>query len=778
MIPILYSNDETLFLSNGLGRLSDAISCTVKEERNGIFEAELVYPITGVHYEDIQEGCILYCTHDDSGNPQPFDIYARSAEIDGNVTFYAHHISYRLSNVIMQPFSLTNTSVANALNAMKANAINETPFTLATDKATTGNFAVDEPDSIKARLGGVEGSILDAFDGGEYKYDKFTVTLYAARGVDNGVTIRYGKNLTDITAEKSIEGRYTGVVPFWRSSEGDEMVTLPEWYILTSSMPTEDAYLTDEDDTIIRTESDEPIELTYGVIALVPMDLSDEWEEAPTVTQLRDKATARYNASYAWQAEENIEVNFVALWQSPEYENVAALQRVLLCDTVTVYYPALNVEVSKKVITTEYNVLLDRYDSIELGMAKSSFADVITERTVSMMSKYTTRSFMAAAIDNATSLITGGLGGYVVIGTNANGQPEEILVMDTDDVNTAVNVIRINKNGIGFSSTGYQGPFTSAWTIDGSFVADFITSGTLNANLIKAGTITAADGGGGNSWNLLTGIFTSTDGTRRTQISAGKIRFYKDDEHTGTIGPAAWGGDYDNKEGIAIFAGVDAVYMALGGLTTTDDNVYAEAYIVINKGLNPDGYTEGIIFQKNLRCNNIYPKSGTRILGASDARWYQVWSTSFNFVTGVYINYDSTNDYIYASKTIHQASDEHLKDIRPYDDGYDTLLEQLEPFAYTWKDHPNGKEMVGLGARKTAQLLDDLGLQNSGFVGVNKDDQGNEIYSIDYQELSVMLLHAYQKQKAEVDKLREEVDGLKERLQRICELLEVKNADT
>lgn len=896
MIPVLYPNDETLFQSNGLGRLADAISCTVKEERNGVYEAELVYPISGVHYADIQEGCILYCTHDDSGIPQPFDIYARSAVIDGNVTFFAHHISYRLSNVIVRPFSLSSATAASAMNAMKANAINDTPFTFSSDKMTAGSFALTEPDSLKARLGGVQGSILDAFGGGEYEFNKFSVILHTARGVDNGVTIRYGKNLTDITADRSIEGRYTGVVPFWKSSDGDTLVMLPEQYLLTSHMPTEDGYLTEEDDVIIRTELGEPIELTYGVIALDPMDLSSEWEEAPTEAQLRAKAISRYDASNAWETEENIEVNFVALWQTPEYEDVAALQRVRLCDTVTVYYPALGVEVSKKVITTEYNSLLDRYDSIELGMAKTSFADVITERTVDMMSKYASRSFMQTAIDNATALITGGLGGHVVFGYNANGQPEEILIMDTDSVETAVNVIRMNKNGIGFSTTGYQGPFTSAWTINGAFNTDFIaansiavsklsgsikdsgntweinltdgtmTLGSINADDITAGTITSHSGG--NSWNLNTGVFESTDGTRKTQISAGKIRFYKGSDPTGYIEPAAWGNDYATAEGVVFLASSNAKYLGIGHQWYDGSDYWKTSDIVINNGLNPKGYQEKIIFDSSARfagsitlrggstiTDNTYDTGTVRIYlnaangtvaknaigagkdgdgsalnnaiwlyynsesdtavlsysagavsrtilecdsggnvkyssgefkggikplvdyqpggtiitcGNSSFRWYQVWSSSFNFATGVYINYNSTNDYIYASKTIHQASDENLKNVFEYDEKYDALVDELEPILYSWKSNPT-KIHAGLGARKTAATVDRLGIEDCGFVGIDHDENGNEIYSVDYQELAVMLLHKYQK---ENKALKEQVSSLEDRLSKLEKRLE------
>lgn len=786
MIPILYTHEETHFLTNGIGRLSDCISCEVTEERNGIFECEFVYPITGKHYSDIKEGMLIYCTHDDTQDPQPFEIYKRSAVIDGTVTFNAHHISYRLSNIVVEPFTMTG-SVGQALDALTEHAIGGSPFVLRTTKGTTGTFNVKTPDSIRARLGGVEGSILDVFDGGEYLFDKFTVTLYAARGVDNGVSIRYGKNLTDITADRSIEGRYTGVVPFW-ADEGGQIVTLPEWYILASNMPVSTDYWTDESDTIIRDESGEPFEFTHFDIALAPMDLSDQWTEPPTVEQLRAKAQSRLEASKAWETEENIDVDFVALWQTPEYEDVAALQRVRLCDTVSVYYPAFEVELKKKVIRTVYNVLLDRYSELELGEAQSSFVDVIRERTVDLMAGYVKSDAMQAAVDNATNLIQGGLGGHVVMKTNAEGQPEEILIMDTDSIETAVHVIRMNQNGIGFSSNGYQGPFETAWTIDGSFVADFITAGTLNANLLTAGTIKGQTGG--NSWNLNTGVFISDSGVRSTRISAGHILFYKGDIATGRIVPAAWGNDYDNAEGVTFLADVNAKYLGIGHrYTNSEGRIYSVSDIVVNNGLDPGGITQILQFLKSAYFSDIVlfhakvasdstiePTSdGTagHTIGSSTNRWYQVWTTSLNFLTGVYINYSSTNDYIYASKTIHQASDERKKNVYEYDERYDDLLEMLEPIIYEWKDHPT-KKHVGLGARRTAELMQEIGIEDGGFVGIDIDDTGEEVYSVDYQELTAMLLHTVQKQQNELDAMKKQLESVMERLER----LEGINADT
>lgn len=511
MIPILYDNNERTFASNGLGRLTDCLECTVTEERNGIYEAEFVYPITGVHYNDIVEGRIISVTHDEKGDRQPFVIYRRSAVIDGRVTFCAHHVSYELSNVIVSPFSAT--SAAAALTYIKDNSITDNPFTFWTDKATSGSMEVDVPTPAKTLLGGKDGSVLDVFGGGEYEFDGFTVKLYQSRGTDSDVTIRYGKNLTNLRQERETLDLYNSVVPYWRDNQNGALIYGD---VVTGNGGVEETALwTDHNDIYITDENGNEFEFKYVKSVTTTMDLSQEFEEMPTKSELEERAFQILNSNQPWIPSESIDVDFVALWQTEEYKSVAPLQRVSLCDTVSVYYPELGVDaVEVKVVKTVYNVLLDRFDSLELGQPKASFAEVISaETSTEVLTKST--SMMEEAIEAATSLITGGMGGHVVFSLDANGKPQEILIMDTEDAATAVHVLRMNVNGIGFSSNGINGPFNTAWTLNGNFVADFITAGTMQANRIKGGTLTLGGSGNGNG----TMVVYDADGNLVTEIN-------------------------------------------------------------------------------------------------------------------------------------------------------------------------------------------------------------------------------------------------------------------
>ena len=466
MIPVLFDAAASTFKTNGLGRLSSAKSCKVTEERNGQFELEMDYPISGEHYGDIALSRIICAVPADGKDPQPFRIYQISKPLNGVVTVYARHISYRLSLIPAVPTDETASSAEGALKLLKANAAEECPFSFESDVTTEGTYTIDTPASIRSQLGGTSGSVLDVY-GGEYEWDNWTVRLHKARGYDTGIVLRYGKNITDIKQEESIESTVTGVLPFWRQ-EGEDGVT----QVLGDMVYSDNA-------------DKYPFHMT------MVLDLSQEYESAPTKEQLEERAEKYIENNDIGVPDVNISVSFIALWQTEDYKDIACLERVNLCDQIEVEFPTLGVSATAKVIKTVYNVLLERYESIEIGSARTNLSDVIAanKQNIESSQKKTT-SFMQKAISYATKLIQGGLGGHVVMNVNAAGQPNEILIMDTDDIATAVNVIRMNVNGIGFSKNGYNGPFTTAWTIDGAFNADFIVSGTMQADRIKGGVLT------------------------------------------------------------------------------------------------------------------------------------------------------------------------------------------------------------------------------------------------------------------------------------------------
>ena len=529
MKPILFDKSATAFNTNGLGTL-DAITCVVTEERNGVFELEMSIAETSLHANEIEMTSIIVAKVPDKANKQAFRVYKITKPVNGVFTAFAQHISYQLSFIPTMPFAVTASASAcnQTLQGLIANAVESCPFTFATDVTTVASYKQEVPASIRSRLGGVEGSVLDQF-GGEYSWDNYSVSLLAHRGVTTPtVTLRYGKNITDLNQEENIESTITGIVPYWVSSDGETTVTLPEKSI------------------------DSQYASSYPFKRTVPYDFSMTWEEQPTEAQLRAKAQAYMNAAGVGVPKVSIKLSFIDLAKTEEYKAVAAMQQVKLCDIIGVYFEKLGISTTAKIVKVVYDVLAERYDSVEIGTLRSNLAGTINansegvqalaNNTRRMFSSYSTQ--VSELVDEATAWLTSG-DGYVVATKDSNGNWKEILFMDTDDIDTATNVLRINQNGIGFSSTGVAGPYTQAWTLDGKMViggtnAPSITvydnatppnilfqinaSGmqwnAANSSMTAAGVLTAV----GAQLNNCT-FESTTSSNKRVYIASGRIVF-------------------------------------------------------------------------------------------------------------------------------------------------------------------------------------------------------------------------------------------------------------
>lgn len=349
---LLYPANETQFMNNGIGTLSDAVSCVVTEERNGIFELEMLYPITGRHYSEIEFRSIIFAKPNPFDNPQPFRVYRITRPLNGLVTVYAWHISYDLNGIPMVPFH--TYTLRGVMSALATNAAITNPFTYSTDKDldAQGEIDMQAPLSVRSVLGGVEGSVLDTFHG-EYRFDRFNVALLSARGADNGVTLRYGKNLVGLEQDEDYSELYTGVAPYW-IGEGTT-VTLDNFVVFVQG--------------------------NYDFERILSLDLTSAFQEQPTQAELEAAARAYIEA-------ENIGVPSAAV--TIEYAMDATIEAVHLCDTVRCYYTALGVQASAKCVKTVYDVLLERYQEITLGAVRSNFADEYAAKTQDIINRIQT----------------------------------------------------------------------------------------------------------------------------------------------------------------------------------------------------------------------------------------------------------------------------------------------------------------------------------------------------------------------------------------------------
>ena len=461
MIPILYSPTTTSFTTVGIGKLIDAGSCIVTEERNGSYELEMTYPITGHLYDEIKQRSIIFAKPSPAQSEQPFRVYRITKPLNKVVTIYAAHISYDLSGIPVKNF--TSQSVQAALTALTTSSVISNPFTFWSDKTNSGVMEIETPTPCRTILS----NILDVY-GGEYEFDKYTVKLHSLRGFDNGVSIKYGKNLTDLEQDENCSNVYTGVLPYW----------------------------TGNDTTVSGSVVNAPG--TYDFTRILPVDFTSDFEEQPSTAQLDNAATNYISDNNIGIPEVNLTVSFVHLNQTEEYKNLGIFERVELGDTIKVEFAAMGVSSTARCVKTVYNTLLERYDNVELGEVKKGLADTISSQTSSIIDISKTSgvsSAVKAAIMAASEAITGQKGGSVILhDTRGGNKPNELLFLDNDDISQAQKVWRFNLSGFGYSSNGYEGPFTTAITRDGSIVADFITTGSMDAARITAGILQSKDG--------------------------------------------------------------------------------------------------------------------------------------------------------------------------------------------------------------------------------------------------------------------------------------------
>lgn len=492
MRPILYKSTEKNFLTNGVGVLSDVISCVVREERNGSYELTMTYPIDGMHFADIKSRAIILAKPNNEDRPQPFRVVHITKPIDGIIEVEATHISYDLSGVAVSPFSASG--IVQAISAIKENSIpKDNGFSIQSDLKGTSTMKVYEPSSYRSLLGGVSGSLLDLY-GGEYKYDRFSISLLNKRGIDSGFTIRYGENMTDFNQDEDCSEVYTDVYPYWNGSETS--VYLPE--------------------KTIRVEG------TYDFTRVLPLDMSEQFENAPSESSLREAAKRYMATNKIGSPKVSLKLSYEDL---AEYKN-----RVSLCDTVKVVFPKYNVSTSAKIVCVEYDVLAERYTSLEIGSTTYGISDTIANQNTEIEKKPSKTLVEKIAADLAAAMV-GAKGGSVrMLDTNGDGEPDELYIADNSDPTKAKKVWRFNYEGWAASEKGYNGPFKMGATFTGGIQAWMVTAANLVAGTISSeqknffinldgGTIdTSATGASYKSSD-----YSHADAERVAQITVGMV---------------------------------------------------------------------------------------------------------------------------------------------------------------------------------------------------------------------------------------------------------------
>lgn len=453
MIPKLFESSATEFNTNGLGLLNGAHSCLVRQSLNGEYELKFSYPIDGTRFSQLEERALVVAKPDPLSNDQAFRIYRIVKGMSDSVTVYAEHISYDLAGIPVKPFSAKD--VGTAFIGLKKNMLVDSPFTFVTDKTTTADMSLTIPYSARNVLGGVEGSILDTYRG-EFEWDNFTVHLWNRRGTDRGVHIRYGKNLTDFEQDSKCSNMYTGVYPYWSSGEEVVMGNLI------------------------------PILSGVGYNRILSLDLSESLQEKPSKEELDAEARLYITNHDLDKPSISWKVSFASLENTTEYAGKQLLESIYLGDTVYVDFEKLNLSVSSRAVETEYNPILERYESVTLGSIKSNISDTVVSQGKSIK-EVPTKATVKSISSRISKQITGIDGGCIrVLDTNGDNIPDELYIADNPNPLEAKRVWRFNYMGWAVSSSGYDGPFTLGATLEDGLLADFVTAANLTAGIIQS----------------------------------------------------------------------------------------------------------------------------------------------------------------------------------------------------------------------------------------------------------------------------------------------------
>ena len=450
---ILYEKGTTDFTRNGLGVLNNVLSAEITEELNGEYSLVFEYPLNEPLSNDLVEERIVKCKVS-NGTQQCF-IIKNVVKTYEKMTITCSHLFYLLLTDLAEDIYPQNLSPKPFLDWILARANYQLPFTTTSDVSVQKTGRYVRKNLVDVILGESKNSMVNLF-GIEIERNNWNIGLKARIGADRGEKLIYGKNITGINLTIDSSEVYTRIMPV-----GFDGLLLPEKYI---------------DATNINDYPYPKIGIfEFSDIKYDPEDSSAYQTLSDAYQALRD-AVAELYANKVNYPQINIKIDWLELSKTEEYKQYSALERVELGDTIHAEIFGLNY--TTRVIKTVYNPLIDRVEKFEVGTFQPSYATQMNKYEIDLQ-QINPASILEQAQTNATSLITSAMGGYVYK-TN-----DELYIMDNSDPNQAVHVWRWNINGLGYSSTGINGTYGLAMTMDGSIVADFITTGTLRTSVIE-----------------------------------------------------------------------------------------------------------------------------------------------------------------------------------------------------------------------------------------------------------------------------------------------------
>ena len=433
---------EKIYQSNG-DIVIKPVRAEIHCEDNGDYYLELVTDTSYIDY--IRTGKIIVANTPDGD--QPFRVYNPTVT-SHKISARCWHVYYDSENYLIADSRPTDMNANAALNHINAATEPASPFTVMSDVPTVSTAYIVR----KSLREGIQ-TILERW-GGHIVRSGWNISILLSSGQDNGVTISYGKNQQEITKEEDWSSVVTKLMPV-----GYDGLLLPEVY-LTADVQYEIPYT-------------KKVSFSQNINKEDYAD--DEAYQAALISDLREQGQAYLDENSVPRVNYTLRANVEKLTD--------------IGDTVEVIDETLGISLMTNVIGYTYDCILEKYRELEFGNFRRTISGLISQigqATNEAVENATTetKAILQTELEAATASIMGVMGNSYVIYDG-----DKILVVDRLPKEEAVNVIRINSGGIGFSSNGIEGPFNSAWTIDGTLDMSFVNAVNISADNITSGIL-------------------------------------------------------------------------------------------------------------------------------------------------------------------------------------------------------------------------------------------------------------------------------------------------
>ena len=508
MIPVIFKPGEKDFTTNGLGRLIDATRCEITEEANGKYELEMDYPAISRFSDYFENGYQIKAKPNDLEEYHIFEIKQTFKDTFTNsIVIYAQSRTYKLGNRQVRLATVDNRNGAEAMRLIEQNMDEPCDIKLYSD-INTASSTVFEARNVLNCIAGEQGSLLQYW-GGEIKREPFKLSLLRRRGRDNVGTVRYGKDLKGLTIKFDWQSIVTKVLPFAELQSGADG---------TSQRIYGDA---------IKSEYINKYPDVYAQYVQFTED-----QGVKDLSSLNKVAGKYFTTLYPGsdKPKVSIELEIEKLTDSEEAKEFSKMRNYNLFDTFTVYHKFYDIDIQTKVTGIVYDVLAEKTIKITAGDIQVAFYKQQSQDFQEAIKTLTKKDYMSNFIDYITDLINGVKGGSIL--QYPKNRPHTLYFMDTDSTDTAKNVIAINNQGIGFSTTGWKGPFRNAWTIDGILNADFIRAGKIRSDIFETSFNSYGD-----ILRLVNGALQAWNGKSKImELTKQGLEFWNGNSHIGSIG--------------------------------------------------------------------------------------------------------------------------------------------------------------------------------------------------------------------------------------------------